>query len=300
MGVLITIVKIFISIILGYLIMVNCKIQDTSAIQALRINSEGIVNKIFSPKSLSNMEISFKKLSIPYNTFSVFALFGVGIAVSIIMFFICFLVFKIKSIAFIIAIPTVFSPFWVLNYIADYEQNKLESGLNDFFIQLKSALRINPDIIEALRRIQNIALEPFASYTKQLLIEVNAGKLPEVALEGFAQKVNIKKFSFYINNVRHCQIYGGDITTLTEKTQQILADAMKQKKKRIKETKSICMVLYILIVIDIYMYFNFICNNEYYLQIMTNSFIGKSILNINFLSIWGIVWLSKVVKKFDY
>lgn len=300
MEILITVIKTIISLILGYLIIYNCQKRDTSTLQALRVNSEGIVTKFFSPKALSDIEISFKKLSVPYNTLSVLALIGIGIIVGVSVFFICYWVFKIKSIAFIVAFPTVCSPFWILKYIANREQNKLESGLNDFFIQLKSALRINPDIIEALRRVQNIALEPFAIYTKQLLTEINAGKLPEIALEGFAQKVNIKKFSFYINNVRHCQIYGGDITTLTEKTQQILSDAIKQKKKRIKETKSICMVLYILIAIDIYMYFSFICNNKYYLQIMTNSFVGKSILNINFLSIWGIIWLSNVVKKFDY
>ena len=69
------------------------------------------------------------------------------------------------------------------------------------FIQFKSALNINSDIIEALRKIQNDVLEPFSSYVKHLLREINAGKLPDKALEEFAQKVNIKKFSLYINKV---------------------------------------------------------------------------------------------------
>ena len=60
------------------------------------------------------------------------------------------------------------------------------------------------------------------------------------------------------------------------------------------------MILYMLIIIDIYMYFWFIAGNQYYMNIMMESFVGRSILNINFLSIWGIIWLSSIVRKFDY
>jgi len=300
MTIAISIIKIFISVVVGSVVFYNFQNRDTSALQAIEINFKGIINKLFSPKQLNDIEVSFKKLAIPYNTVSVLALIGIGIIISIITFYICANLFTLKSICLIISVPLVLIPFWIIKYISNQEQNKLESGLNDFFIQLKSALKVNPDIIEALRRIQNLALEPFSSYTKQLLREINAGKLPEKALESFAHKVNIKKFTFYINNVQYCHIYGGDITTLTEKTQHTLHEAIKQKKKRIKETKSICSVLYLLIAIDIYMYFSFIESNQYYLDIMINSFLGRCILNINFVSIWGILWLSRVVRRFDY
>lgn len=300
MVVVIFFLKIFISIIIGYLIFSSCRIQDTSMLQAISLNDKGLVNKIFSPKQLKDIEISFKKLFIPYNTLSVLALIGIGIVIGIAVFFICEYLFPLKSISFIIACPLVLSPFWIIKYISNKEQEKLESGLNDFFIQLKSALNITPDIIEALRRIQNLSLEPFLSYTKQLLREINTGKLPELALEGFSQKINIKKFTFYMNNVRYCQMYGGDIITLTEKTQDTISKAIKEKRKRVKETKSICTILYLLIAIDIYMYFAFIGCNQYYLDVMINSFWGRVILNINFISIWGIVWLSKAVRRFDY
>jgi len=294
------IVKFFISIIVSSIIFKNFETRDTSGLQAISLNTKGFVKKIFSPKQLNDIEYCFRKLSIPYNTISVIALIVVGFVMSIIIFGICKFLFPLNSIALIISCPLVLSPFWIIKYIANKEQDKLEVGLNDFFIQLKSALKTNSDIIEALRRIQNIALEPFKGYTKQLLSEINAGKLPEKALERFAQKVNIKRFSFYINNVGHCHIYGGDIITLTEKTQETISKALKQKKQRIKESKSICSVLYILIIIDIYMYFYFIQGNQYYLDTMINSSIGRFILNINFISIWGIVWLSKAVRRFDY
>lgn len=296
----INLVKLCIATVFGTIIFQLAVIRDTSALYALSVDTKGLVGKIFSPKQLSDIEISFRKLNIPYNTLSVMALLWFGVLLSIVTFFICKRLFPIVSISLIIACPIVFSPFWIIKYISSKEQDRLEAGLNDFFIQLKSALKINADVIEALRRIQNLVIEPFSEYTKQLLTEINTGKLPEKALESFAQKVNIKKFSFYINNVRYCQIYGGDIAYLTENTQATLHDTIKQKKKRIKEANSICAILYLLIIIDIYMYFSFINENPYYLDIMVNSLTGRAILNINFLSLWGIIGLSNIVKRFEY
>lgn len=300
MEVLISIIKVFITIVVGKTIFEVSKTRDTSTLYALSLSNHGMVNKMFSPEQLKNIEVCFKKLSIPYNTVSVLALIVIGMIISGIIFFASKFIFPLTSVCFIISVPLIFLPFWTIKYIAEIEQSKLEMGLNDFFIQLKSALKVNADIVEALRRIQKVVMEPFSDYTLQLLREINTGKLPEKALENFAQKVNIKKFSYYINNVRYCQIYGGDVTTLTEKTQNTLSQAIKQKKKRIKETRSVCMILYMLIIIDIYMYFWFIARNQYYMNIMTESFLGRSILNINFLSIWGIMWLSSIVRKFDY
>jgi len=300
MKMMIDIIKFIDVFLVGYIIFCTFETQYTSGLHAISIKNKGVINRLFTPKQLSDIEVSFKKLNIPYNTMSVLSLVGIGVVISLIMFFICKKLFPLVSISLIISIPLVFTPFWIIKYVSGKEQEKLESGLNDFFIQLKFALKVNSDIVEALRRTQNMTLEPFSIYTKQLLTEINAGKLPEKALESFAQKVNIKKFSLYMNNVRYCHIYGGDIITLTEKTQNTISLAIRQKKKRIKETKSICMVLYLLIFIDIYMYFSFISGNQYYLDVMVNSFIGNMILNLNFLSIWGVIWLSKVVRKLDY
>ena len=285
--------------ILNY-ICIKLENEDTSILQGLTINTKLSVKKFFSPRQLSNIETSFKKFNIPYNTISVFMIFGSGVIISLITFIVCSKIFPLLSVSLIISLPMIFLPVWIINFIAKLEQNRFETELNDFFIQLKSALSVNSDIIEALRRIQNSVLEPFSGYTKQLLNEINAGKLPDKALESFSQKINIKKFSMYINNVRYCHIYGGDIGSLTQKTQKVLADAIKQKRKREKETNAICMILYMLILIDLYMYFCFIEKTPEYLDIMVKSFAGQIILNFNFFCLWGVVWLSTLVKKMEY
>lgn len=272
------------------------KSTDTSALYDFLTEN----SKNFSPKNISKMERYFKKLSVPFNIATISSVLAVGVLAFLIVLFITKQIFTLNSVRYIISIPFLFTGMIVLELLAEYKQERMEEGLSDFFIQLKSALKVNPEIIEALRRIQNNVLEPFSTYTKQLLNEINAGKLPEDALESFAHKIGIEKFSLYINNVRYCHIYGGDITLLTEKTQEVISEAIKQKKKRNKETKSACTVLYVLIVIDFYMYFSFIASNQYYLDLMSKTFIGQTIVNINFICVWVMILLSKQIKKLDY
>ncbi len=293
---LIMIIKILIIVLTIFCIMKNLKNKDTSALYEFLMKTP----KIFAPKKIGKLEKYFKKLSIPFNVLTIGIILGIGILTFFLVLFITKQLFTLNSVRYIISIPFTFTGIIVLELFAEYKHEKMEEGLSDFFIQLKSALKVNPEIIEALRRIQNNVLEPFSTYTKQLLNEINAGKLPEDALESFAHKIGIEKFSFYINNVRYCHIYGGDITLLTEKTQEVITEAIKQKKKRNKETKSACTVLYVLIIIDFYMYFSFIASNQYYLDLMSETFIGQMIVNINFICVWVMIWLSKQIKKLDY
>lgn len=300
MEILINIIKIIMIFLIIKSVREFFETRDTYAFNKLAVKKTGYLYKIFSPKRISEMEAYFRKLSVPFNLFTVGIIFFMGIIAFIIIFLITKLFFKLESIRYILSIPFLFTGFVVLKLLVEKKQEKLENGLSDFFIQLKSALNVNSDIVEGLRRIQNNVLEPFSEYIKQLLNEINAGKLPEIALENFARKVDIEKFTFYINNLRFCHIYGGDITLLTEKTQEVIKEAIKQKKKRDKETKSACTVLYILIIIDFYMYFMFINSNEYYLNLVNETFIGQMIVNINFICIWVMIWLSRVIKKLDY
>lgn len=296
MKILITIIKFFIAAAFGICITKKLENQDTSALYS------SVCKKIkcFSPQKISKLEGYFRKLSIPFNEMTILIILGIGIGAFLIVLLITYNLFDNTAVRYIISIPFLASGVVVLELIAEKKQQRLEDGLSDFFIQLKSALKVNSEIIEALRRIQNNILEPFSTYTKQMLNEINAGRLPEEALEDFANKIGIEKFSLYINNVRYCHIYGGNISQLTEKTQEVINEAIKQKKKRKIETRSACTVLYILILIDFYMYFSFIVSNQYYLHLMNETFIGQAIININFICVWVMIWLSKVIKKLDY
>jgi len=213
---------------------------------------------------------------------------------------ICLSLFRIKSVALIIAVHLGLLPFMVVKELARVKQNKTEEILVYFLTQLASSLKINNDIVEAFRSIQNICMEPIRGYIKHFLVEINSGVAVEKALYTLSNRVNINRFSIYINNLKYCSIYGGDTEGLTKNTARLIDDLIKERKKREKETKSACIILYGLILLDLIIYFNMIVSNGSYIVIMRENFIGQVIVNINFISICVLVWLSFFVKKLDY
>jgi len=232
------------------------------------------------------------------------AFIGVLSLVSIIIipigYRICLSLFRIKSVALILAVHLGLIPFIVVKELARIKQNKTKEILVHFLTQLASSLRINNDIVEAFRSIQNICMEPMRGYIKHFLIEINSGVAVDKALYTLSNSVNIKRFSIYINNLKYCSIYGGDTEGLTKDTAKLIDDLIKERKKREKETKSACIILYGLIILDLIIYFNMIVSNGSYLVIMRENFIGQVIVNINFISICVLVWMSFFVKKLDY
>lgn len=298
MGVLIFIFKIFITGICALLFF-----QKIQKVKLRKINTKWIIetveqSRIIKNKIFKQLKLNCCKLEIDISGIEILVLIF-GIVSSIITFGIFKLVFKINSVAIILAVPFVFSGLLIIQYLADKKQEKLEEVMNDFFIQFRGEIKVNNDIISAFKKIQNTCLPPFNEYINKMMVEIKAGEIPEEALKRFADKVDINKFHLYINNLKYCNTYGGNTEVLTTETQKMIEELLKQKKKRKKETNSICTALYMLVGIDLLIYFSFIINNTSYLKLMTNSVIGNVIINLNFISIWIVVLLSYFVKKLD-
>lgn len=209
-------------------------------------------------------------------------------------------VFKVTSVGAIMAFPGFFVPIIGMSFIAQKKETDIEKVLVNYLLQLKNNTRIHNDIIEAFRAVQDNCIEPLKTFTKQFLAEINSGVSVEEALDNFKDKVNINRFRLFLTNVRHCYIYGGDFTELLDKTQKLISEIQTEKKRRIQETRSARLVLFVLIGLDLYLYFNFIKAEPEYMSIMRTSFFGQLILNFNFISIWFLVWLSYAVKNLDY
>lgn len=298
MKILIFILKIGITLILGHLFFY--KIQELGI---RKLNTKWIIENLGESKLVKNkffrqLKINCFKLGINSRGIEVIIL-GFGILVAFMVFGIFKLIFKINSVAVILAIPFAFVGFLMIQYLADRKQDKLEEVMNDFFIQFRGEIKVNNDIILAFKKIQNTCLPPFNEYISKMIIEINAGEIPEVALKRFAEKVDINKFDLYINNLKYCNTYGGNVELLTIETQKMIEELLKQKKKRKKETNSICTVLYMLIGIDLLIYFGLIAGNASYVKTMTSNSVGNMIINLNFISIWIVVGLSYFVKKLD-
>lgn len=298
MKILIFILKAIITLILGHLFFY--KVQR---IGIRRLNIKWIIENLEKSKLMKNklfkqVKINCCKLGVNLRGIEIIVL-GFGIIVAFLMLGVFKLIFKINSVAVILAIPFILSGFLIIQYLADKKQDKLEEVMNDFFIQFRGEIKVNNDIILAFKKIQNTCLPPFNEYINKMIIEINAGEIPEVALKRFAEKVDINKFDLYVNNLKYCNTYGGNVELLTIETQKMIEELLKQKKKRKKETNSICMVLYMLIGIDLLIYFGLIVSNSSYVKIMTSNSIGNMIINLNFISIWIVMGLSYFVKKLD-
>ncbi|MGE5472716.1 MAG: type II secretion system F family protein [Ignavibacteriales bacterium] len=208
--------------------------------------------------------------------------------------------FDVISVGLITSLPGFFVPIIILGIMAQKKEEEIEKILADYLLLLKNSTRIHNDIIEAFRNIQDKCMEPLKTFTCQFTAEINSGINVESALSNFRDKINMKKFKLFLTNVQYCYIYGGDFTELIDKTQKLISEIQKEKRIRIRETRSARIVIFLLIFLDIYLYFNFIMTEPDYLSIMRNTFYGQLILNANFLSIWFLLWLSYSVKKLDY
>ena len=208
--------------------------------------------------------------------------------------------FGVTSVGIITSFPGFFVPIMLLGIMTRRREEQVEKVLGDYLLQLKNSTRIHNDIIEAFRNVQDKCMEPLKTFTRQFVAEVNSGISVEVAIDNFRDKVDTKKFKLFLINIQYCYIYGGNFTELLDKTQRLIAEIQKEKRTRIRETRSARIVIFLLIFLDIYLYFNFIMSQPDYLSIMRNTFYGQLILNANFLSIWFLLWLSYSVKKLDY
>ena len=221
--------------------------------------------------------------------------------ISAIAFFAIFeSLFGVTSVGVITSFPGFFVPIMLLGIMAQRREQEIEKVLGDYLLQLKNSTRIHNDIIEAFRNVQDKCMDPLKTFTRQFVAEVNSGISVEVAIDNFRDKIDMKKFKLFLTNIQYCYIYGGDFTKLLDKTQRLIADIQKEKRTRIRETRSARIVIFLLIFLDVYLYFNFIMSQQDYLSIMRNTFYGQLILNANFLSIWFLLWLSYSVKKLDY
>lgn len=209
-----------------------------------------------------------------------------------------FLIFKLIGLAIIISLPCMLIPFFILNVISLYKAEKLEKIFLNFLLQLKNYTKISNDVVSALKSVQTI--EPLQSYLNKFNIEINSGIKFEIAIEHLKDKIVITKFKEFFTNVQYCYLYGGDFCTLIDKSYKIINDIQKEKSKRKQETQGARLVLIILMLLNVFVYINFVRNNNEHYMIMKNTVPGLIILYWNFISMWFLLILAEKVKKLDY
>ncbi len=227
-----------------------------------------------------------------------FTLIIAGIICFVISDIVALYIFKIPGVSLIIALPTILIPFMALKAIGTYKAEKLEKVFLNFLLQLKNYTKISNDVIGALKNVETI--QPLQSYIDKFNLELNSGIKFEKAIEHLKEKINVIQFKEFFSNLEYCYVFGGDFTTLIDKTYHTINELQKEKAKRKQETQGARIVLFILVLLNIFVYMNFVKNNNENYMIIKNTLIGNVILYWNFLSIWILLYLSEKVKKLDY
>lgn len=221
-----------------------------------------------------------------------------GVLCVVVAYNLAFEFFKIILLSFIISLPLFYLPFAVLNAIASYKEEQVEKMFLNFLLQLKNHTKINNDIIYAMKEVKTI--EPLQGYIQKFLIEISSGIKFEKAISNFKEKIRVKQIQIFLENLEHCYVYGGNFSELIDKSYKTISEIQNEKTKRINETKSARIVLFILILLDVLVYVSFIKSNEENYLIMRKTIVGNMVLYWNFLSMWLLVWISSKVKELDY
>ncbi len=215
-----------------------------------------------------------------------------------ITYYTVFNIFRIAALSAIIALPALLIPIFLLEFLKDRNQNKVEKIILDFVLQLKNYTKINNDIVYAFKQLKTI--EPLQGYINTFLIEINSGIKFENAIDNIKEKFELSTMKTIFSNIQYCYLYGGDYSKLMDKSYKMINKIQKEKASRTQETKNARIVLVILIILDLFIYFSFIKNNYNNYIIMTRRVFGNIILYWNFISIWVLIFLMNRVKKLDY
>ncbi len=235
------------------------------------------------------------KSGVIMNPFTIIIASLLSVMVSYIL---CLRFFKVMTTSFLISAPMLFFPFFVLQILEEYRASKVEKAANNFLLQLKNYTQINNDIVYALGEVKTI--EPLQGYIHTFLLELNRGIRFEVAMEHFKEKLHSETLKMFLSNVQYCYLYGGSFSKLITKSYFLFNQLQQEKEKRMNETKSARLVLYILVILDMMVYVVTIRNHAANEGLMQKTMIGKAILNWNFISMWLLIMLANKVKKLDY
>ena len=156
-------------------------------------------------------------------------------------YLVVFKIFRIIFLSFIISLPSIFLPVYILTLMTEYNSWKLEKTMQDFLLQLKNYTQINNDIVYAFKQVKT--MEPLQGYINTFLLELGSGIKFEKAIENIKEKISFETLKAVFSNISYCYLYGGDFAELMNKSYKTINRIQKEKASRNEETKNARIVL---------------------------------------------------------
>ena len=216
-----------------------------------------------------------------FNFSPTFVIF-VSLVLSFIMFISSYKVLQIISSSIILSLYMLVLPYQIIKFLKIHTKQKIMSEFPTYLATLKNYTKTENDIVIAFRKANpSKELEP---YIVKFNNEVENGVKIFDAFEELKFDIGIAKISEFITALQYCYINGGDFTALIDKYLKIIVKLGNQKEDEKEKSLGTKLVLVVLIAINVYMLFGFVFANPEYKLIITQSFIGKLIVNIDILS----------------
>ena len=259
----------------------------------VKINYNKIENYIKNKRYFINLNNYLNSIGI-YKKYLQYLIIILSLIFSIIIYFISFKIFNVISTSILISIFSFFIPYNLITRIYYKRKEKIIKLFPTYIITLKTYTQLTNDIIIAFRNAKTI--EPLKTYIDRFNIYVEKGINVFDSLELLKKDIDIKQISDFLSSIQVCYINGGNFNILLNRYAKLLLKSNLQKEKEEQEIFSSITVLIILIVINLMLLFLFVFSDSEYKAIITTTFTGKLILNINILSY---IFIYFIIKKFS-
>ena len=258
----------------------------------LKINNSNFIKKIsFYIDYLITIDIKFLYF------FKPITLIFISTIIFILVFIISYKFLSVFSSSLIIAVYSFFIPYLILQYLYNKSRRKILDVFPTYIISLKNYTNISNDIIIAMKKVESEL--PLRIFINKFNLLIDKGISVYDSFERLKKDINIKKISEFIMALQNCYINGGNFSKLLDRYSKIINNISLQREKEIQDNFSSILVLIVLIIINIFLIIAFVYSNETYKSIVTNSFIGKTILNINILSYLLVFYFIKKLNKLE-
>ena len=249
-------------------------INDIRKISKLKYHKEKI-------DSLFN-ELNYEYTINNYNIFSFFTYLLISTILFVIAYISSYTYFNLNLTSIIISIIISVLPYISLKILIKYRNKKILQIFPSYLVNLKTYTRIDNNIITAIKKTS--VTKPLKDYIEIFNISNQNGISSFESFETLKKNINIEKINNFITLLQYCSINGGDVTKILDKysKMQMRINLRDEKEKQNIYTSKLSLI--ILILINIYILFGFILSNSDNYTLITTTFFGQTILNINIIS----------------
>lgn len=270
------------------------KLCDKNIEKQLKIFKSLLITKTKYFKKLNKTIENFKKIyfdkekriSSKITDISIIIL---SITLAAVIYFLIYKIIAIKSTSAIVSIISFFIPYDILKFLVIIKKNKILNDFPEYILNIKRNVKIDNNIIFAFKNTN--APKSIKRYIDKFNISIEKGANVYDSFEILKEDIDISNINLFITIIQNCYIYGGNFEQMLDKYAKSFLDQNIQKEKQKQDVFSLKVAAGILILINIYLAYSFICKNQEYCDILTKTMPGICIINFVILSYLVIIKL---------